>query len=62
MTNYDFGVADDYSALPGYYSAIEPYEGSLSAYLGYTYSKYPRLSFIRQLQEQGSVGFLFRSI
>jgi hypothetical protein len=34
--NYDFGVADDYSALLGYYSAllgyhstIEPYEGSL---------------------------------
>jgi hypothetical protein len=23
---------------------------------------YPRLSFIRQLQEQGSVGLLFRSI
>jgi hypothetical protein len=35
--NYDFGVADDYSASLGYYSAIEPYEGSLSAYLGYTY-------------------------
>jgi hypothetical protein len=27
--NYDFGVADDYSALLGYHSAIEPYEGSL---------------------------------
>jgi hypothetical protein len=27
--NYDFGVADDYSALLGYSSAIEPYEGSL---------------------------------
>jgi hypothetical protein len=35
--NYDFGVADDYSVLLGYYSDIEHYKGSLLAYLGYTY-------------------------